>query len=89
MMYTMKASKPIGQLRKWLAAGSLLLAMTVSSRPALAGDGDLDYDARLEGYKGKKVNLDLGVAQYFLLLGGLGVIAIIVTFKDGKRSDIS
>jgi hypothetical protein len=51
-------------------------------------DADKSYDARLEGHTGS-VQLDGGsTALTFLLLAGLGLLAIGVTFKSGKRTHL-
>lgn len=70
---------------KFFAAGVLFLGA-----PAMAQDDDADksYDARLEGHNGT-VQLDGGSsALTFLLLAGLGILAIGVTFKSGKRTHL-
>lgn len=69
---------------KFFAAGVLLIGT-----PAFAqDDADKSYDARLEGHNGT-VQLDGGSsALTFLLLAGLGILAIGVTFKSGKRTHL-
>ncbi|HZK82572.1 MAG TPA: hypothetical protein VFC46_15925 [Humisphaera sp.] len=69
-----------------LSVGSVLLPILGTGNAARAAD-QLKEDARLEGYK-ERVILDAGGAQYYLLLGLLGIICVSVMFKDAKRSHL-
>lgn len=69
---------------KIFAAGVLFLGA-----PAMAqDDADKSYDARLESHT-SNVQLDGGsTALSFFLLAVLGLLAIGVTFKSGKRTHL-
>jgi hypothetical protein len=69
-----------------VSVGCVLFPLVGTGNAVRAAD-DLKNDARLEGYK-EKVVLDAGGAQYYLLLGLLGIIGISVLFKDAKRSHL-
>lgn len=58
------------------------------ANPARAADSDLKNDARMEGYKGRPMALDAGVAPYYLLFGALAILGASVMFKDAKRSHL-
>ena len=69
----MKSSKRFPLARVFVMAGSFLLPTLASIAPAMAADeGTLPYDARFEGYKSRKVDLDVGVARITCCLADLG-----------------
>jgi len=77
-------------MRKLLAI--VLVSLTLGFMPAAARADDSNtpksYDGRLDDY-GKTVTLDSGgtALTYFIWII-LGAVALIVTFKDAKRSHL-
>jgi hypothetical protein len=76
-------------LAKMLVGVLMLLAMGFATGSARADDNTpKSFDGRLDDY-GKPVTLDSGgTALTYFIWVGLGVAAVIVTFKDAKRSHL-
>jgi hypothetical protein len=68
-----------------------LLVVTLTFAPGTARADDTaakSFDGRLDDYN-KPVTLDSGgTALTYFIWVGLGVLALIVTFKDAKRSHL-
>ena len=80
-------------LSRCLPVLAFLTPMMISVMTFAAGKvNDVDaeeFEARLEGYA-TPVRLESpgSTAPYWLLLAGLGVVALIVMFKDAKRTHL-
>jgi hypothetical protein len=76
--------------RKRLVTACLLalsfIGPILGTSPAARAGDDLENDARLEGYMGRPVVLDTGVATDYMLLGGLTILAVCVMLKDARRT---
>ncbi|HET6249786.1 MAG TPA: hypothetical protein VFE47_19000 [Tepidisphaeraceae bacterium] len=86
MKFPAKLSGKRRVLTACLIALSFIGPVFGSSRSARAADDDLQNDARLEGYMGRTVVLDTGVATDYMLLGGLTILIVCVMLKDARRS---
>jgi hypothetical protein len=65
-----------------------VLTMGAIPMSAKADDNSKSYDGRLDDY-GKPVTLDNGgTALTYFIWVGLGVVGLIVMFKDAKRSHL-
>jgi hypothetical protein len=75
-------------MRKLLAILLVLAALGSAPVSALADDAAKSYDGRLDDYN-KPVTLDNGgtALTYFVWII-LGAVAVIVMFKDSKRSHL-
>jgi hypothetical protein len=74
--------------RKLLAMAFVLLMLGVIPMSAMADDNAKSYDGRLDDYD-KNVTLDNGgTALTYFIWVGLGVLGLIVLFKDAKRSHL-
>jgi hypothetical protein len=81
----------MGSMRKKLLAGMVIALLTVGIAPqsALADDQSKSYDGRLDDYgKEKNVTLDGGTALSYFVWIGLGLVGLLVMFKDAKRSHL-
>jgi hypothetical protein len=75
-------------MRKMLAVSLVALTLAFSSGSALADDDKpKSFDGRLDDYN-RSVTLDSGTSLTYFIWVGLGVLALIVTFKDAKRSHL-
>ena len=74
--------------RKLLAMAFVLLMLGVAPMSAMADDNSKSYDGRLDDYN-RNVTLDSGgTALTYFIWVGLGALALIVLFKDAKRSHL-
>jgi hypothetical protein len=74
--------------RKLLVIAITLATMGAGSISAFADDNVKSYDGRLDDYN-KNVTLDSGgTALTYFTWAGLGLIALVVLFKDAKRSHL-
>jgi len=80
----------MGSMRKKLLAGMVIALLTVGIAPqsALADDQSKSYDGRLDDYGNKSVTLDGGAALSYFVWIGLGLVGLLVMFKDAKRSHL-
>ena len=87
MMRRMKFfAKFQGKPRAWLLAAAMAIAMFANAGVASAAtEGELKNDARYEGYPGNVV-LEGGSGMYYATLVFVGLIVVVVMFKDAKRS---
>jgi hypothetical protein len=75
--------------KKLLAATIVLLTVGLAPLSALADDQSKSYDGRLDDYgKDKNVTLDSGTALSYFVWIGLGLVGLLVMFKDAKRSHL-
>ncbi|MGD0770239.1 MAG: hypothetical protein ABSB42_18810 [Tepidisphaeraceae bacterium] len=76
-------------MRKKLLA-TIIVLLTVGFAPlsALADDQSKSYDGRLDDYGNKSVTLDGGAALSYFVWIGLGLVGLLVMFKDAKRSHL-
>jgi hypothetical protein len=72
-----------------LAAAVAPIAISAMSWAAAKTEDSPELEARFEGYK-DAVRLETpgSTAPYWLLLVGLGLVCLIVLFKDAKRSHL-
>ena len=72
-----------------LAAVAMPFAIAAMSWAASKTEDSPEMEGRYDGYK-EVVRLESpgSTAPYWLLLVGLGVVALIVMFKDAKRSHL-
>jgi hypothetical protein len=79
----------MGSMRKKLLA-TIIVLLTVGFAPlsALADDQSKSYDGRLDDYGNKSVTLDGGAALSYFVWIGLGLVGLLVMFKDAKRSHL-
>jgi hypothetical protein len=71
-----------------LAVSLVALTFAFSSGSARADDNTpKSFDGRLDDYN-KPVTLDGGTSLTYFIWVGLGALALIVTFKDAKRSHL-
>jgi hypothetical protein len=74
--------------RKLLAVTIGLLTVGFAPLSALADDQP-KYDGRLDDYgKERNVTLDSGAALSYFVWIGLGLVGLLVMFKDAKRSHL-
>ncbi|MGA2443197.1 MAG: hypothetical protein ABSH08_19765 [Tepidisphaeraceae bacterium] len=73
--------------KKLLATIVVLLTVGLAPLSALADDQSKSYDGRLDDY-GKNVTLDSGAALSYFVWIGLGLVGLLVMFKDAKRSHL-
>ena len=74
--------------RKLIVLTIALLAMGAGPISALADDNSKSYDGRLDDYN-RNVTLDnSGTAFSYFIWAGLGVLGLVVMFKDAKRSHL-
>jgi hypothetical protein len=74
--------------RKLIVMTIALLTMGAGPITALADDNSKSYDGRLDDYN-KNVTLDNGgTALTYFVWVGLGLVGLIVMFKDAKRSHL-
>jgi hypothetical protein len=78
----------ISMRRKLFAMVIALSALGAAPMSVLADDAPKSYDGRLDDYV-KPVTLDSGgTALTYFIWVGLGALALIVMFKDAKRSHL-
>jgi hypothetical protein len=72
-----------------LILAALATPLVFSAVSSAKGEESPELEARYEGYKeGVRLESPGSTAPYWLLLAGLGVVALIVLFKDAKRSHL-
>jgi hypothetical protein len=75
--------------KKLLATVVVLLTVGLAPLSALADDQSKSYDGRLDDYgKDRNVTLDGGTALSYFVWIGLGLVGLLVMFKDAKRSHL-
>jgi len=77
-----------GMRKKLLAVVIVLLTVGFAPLSALADDQSKSYDGRLDDYGNKSVTLDGGAALSYFVWIGLGLVGLLVMFKDAKRSHL-
>jgi hypothetical protein len=86
----MKNPARISQKRRLIKACLIVVSfigpMVSLSPTTMADTGDLENDARMEGYMGRSVVLDTGSATNYMLMGVFAILSVCVMFKDAKRS---
>jgi len=73
--------------KKLLAIMIVLLTVGFAPLSALADDQSKSVDGRLDDY-GKNVTLDSGTALSYFVWIGLGLVGLLVMFKDAKRTHL-